>query len=87
MAVKLIKCVLDLLTSCFKSGSQVKLATMKDNACIQYALLRQTKLRELWKAFFMIINCQHIFKEPLVSEIVNESLFEGIVEEMFATTG
>ena len=52
-----------------------------------YAHARQTKLPQLWKDFFSAINCVHVTEEPLLMEIVNESIFEGIIKEIFVSAG
>ena len=49
----------------------------------QYAKLRAKDLPNLWKTFLTNIQCGHVTSEPLFMEIVNEILFEKLIEEMF----
>ena len=81
--------LLELLRSCVKTDSDgiKSLSTLKDKTCVRYALLRETSLPDLWKEFLSQIGCPHIIEEPLLMELVNESLFEGIVRETFASSG
>ena len=50
----------------------------------QYAKLRaKDLLPNLWKTFLTNIQCGHVTSEPLCMDIVNEILFEKLIEEMF----
>ena len=73
------------LRSCLQTND--KGITKKDKVCVEYALLRQTKLPDLWKSFLISIGCAEMHKEPLLMEVVNESIFEGIIKENFVLFG
>lgn len=79
--------LIELLRSCVRTGSEKSPTTMKDRTCVYYAHMRQTKLPQLWKDFLFAINCVHVAQEPLLMEIVNESIFEGIIKELFVSAG
>ena len=51
----------------------------------EYSKLRVKKLPQLLKEFLTNIKCSHVSTEPLLMEIVNETLFQKLIEEMFST--
>ena len=49
----------------------------------EYTQLRAKKLPQLWQKFFTDIQLSHVMTEPLFMKIVNEILFEKLIEAMF----
>ena len=51
---------------------------------VHYARLQAKDLPDhLWKTFLTNIKCSHVTSEPLFMEIVNEALFEKLIEAMY----
>ena len=55
----------------------------RERMWVQYAHLRTTALPSLWREFLEKIQCRHASTEPLFMELMNESLFEGLIKETF----
>lgn len=55
----------------------------REHMWVQYARLRAKDLPDLWKALLTNIKCSHVTSEPLFMEIVNEALFEKLIEATF----
>ena len=50
---------------------------------VHYTRLRAKDLPDLWKTFLTNTECSHVTSEPLFMEIVNEALFEKLIEAMY----
>lgn len=51
----------------------------------KYAHLRAEKLPAIWSEFLQKTGCGHVVNEPLVMELINESIFEKLIADMFTT--
>ena len=56
---------------------------LKENIWIEYAAIRANKLPELWNNFLASINCLNLGNDPLLTELINEQIFEGLLEKVF----
>ena len=57
----------------------------REHMWVEYARLRAEDLPGLWKKFLTDIKSSHVASEPLFMEIVNEAIFEKLIEETFKT--
>ena len=58
---------------------------LKENIWIEYAAISTNELPQLWKSLMVGINCPHLTKEPLLTELINEEIFEGLLNNTFKT--
>jgi len=56
---------------------------IKERIWTEYAAIRARKLPRIWSEFLSKVNCEHIASEPLLMEIINESIFQDLVLKMF----
>ena len=59
------------------------MSKLRENMCTQYARVRACTLPPLWKRFLLAINCEECCSEPLVMELVNESIVYSLVKATF----
>ena len=50
---------------------------------VQFGVLRQHKLPELWKSFLRAIGCDTASEEPLFMELVNEVVFRRMIKSRY----
>ena len=75
--------LLVLLRVPFHMDTPATMPKRRERMWVQYAKLRAKDLPDLWKTFLTNIKCSHVTSEPLFMEIVNEVLFEKLIEAMF----
>ena len=56
---------------------------LREKMWTQYACLRANTLPPLWKCFLAAINCEAYCSEPLLMELVNESIVEYLIKATF----
>ena len=56
---------------------------LKEKVWIQYVEIRANKLPVLWNTFLSSISCPHLASEPLLTELINEQIMEGLLTDMF----
>ena len=55
----------------------------KERMWMDYAALRANVLPKVWSNFLTSVNCPHLVNEPLLAELINEEIFEGMIIEMY----
>lgn len=76
----------DELLKTLKSIMETSLSTMpklRENMWMQYARVRACTLPPLWKRFLQTINFEECCSEPLVMELVNESILDSLIKATF----
>ena len=56
---------------------------IKEKIWKEYVAIRANKLPAMWNEFLSKINCVHITSEPLLMEIINETIFQDLLLKMF----
>lgn len=77
---------MDLLTSLksvFQCSKPTTVPKIKERIWIQYAEIRANKLPVVWNAFLTSISRTHLGSEPLLTELINEQLMEGLMIDTF----
>ena len=59
------------------------MAKLRENMWTRYARVRANKLPSLWKEFLLNIDCEECCSEPLLMELVNESIVDCLIRETF----
>ena len=59
------------------------MAKLRENMWTQYARVRANTLPPLWKKFLLSIGCEECCGEPLLIELINESIVDCFIEENF----
>ena len=77
--------LLTLLNCPIQVDRAATMTMRRERMWAEYAQLRAQKLPELWLKFFTNIQLSHVMTEPLFMELVNETLFEKLIETMFTT--
>lgn len=75
--------LLGLLRSPLEIKEPVTMARRREKMWTAYLLLREKKLPPLWKEFFDAIKCSHVNAEPLFMALMSDSLFDGMIKDMF----
>ena len=75
--------LIDTLNSTLEMKEPAIVQKLKENIWIEYAAIRANKLPELWNNFLASINCSNLGNDPLLTELVNEQIFEGLLEKVF----
>ena len=70
--------LLTLLKSTLESSKPTALSQRRERLWITFCKLRAERLPTLWKEFLQDICCNSSIKEPLFTEIVNETLLEDM---------
>ena len=76
----------DLLTnlkSTFQCSKPATVPKLKEKVWIQYVEIRANKLPVLWNTFLSSISCPHLAREPLLTELINEQIMEGLLTDTF----
>ncbi len=73
------------LRSSLELKSPATMAKRRELLWSRYACMRAKTLPVLWEDFYKKISCDHIKTEPLVMELVNETILEQLITEMFPT--
>lgn len=76
--------LLSLLRSPLEMATPATMAKRRERMWSEYARLRAKELPKVWNGFLTNIKCSHVGTEPLLMEIVNETLFEELIEDMFS---
>ena len=59
------------------------MAKLRENMWTQYACVRANTLPSLWKKFLLSIGCEECCGEPLLMELINESIVDCFIKETF----
>lgn len=75
------------LITALKSALEIKqptaLSKRRELLWARYACMRTKKLPILWEAFLQKIGCSQVNSEPLVMELVNETILEELISDTF----
>ena len=72
--------LLSLLRTPLCLDTPVAMPKRREHMWVEYARLRAEDLPVLWKKFLTDITSSHVVSEPLFMEIMNEAIFEKLIE-------
>ena len=75
--------LLETIGSALEKDPNSPLSAQKEKMWVQFGVLRQHKLPELWKSFLRAIGCDAVAEEPLFMELVNEVVFERMIKSRY----
>ena len=70
------------LKSTFQYGKPATVPKLKEKIWMQYMEIRAKKLPVLWNMFLSSISCPHLTGEPLLTELINEQIMEGLLADI-----
>ena len=73
----------EALKSIMETSQPSTMAKLRENIWTQYAHVRANTLPPLWRKFLSSIGCEECCSEPLLMEIVNESIVDCLIKETF----
>ena len=71
------------LKSTFQCSKPATVPKLKEKVWIQYVEIRANKLPVLWNMFLSSISCPHLASEPLLTELINKQIMEGLLTDTF----
>ena len=81
--IKFTKELHETLKSIMETSQPSTMAKLRENMWTQYARVRANMLPPLWKKFLSSIGCEECCGEPLLMELINESIVDCFIEENF----
>ena len=78
--IKFTKELHEVLKSIMEASQPSTMAKLRENMWTQYARVRANKLPSLWKEFLLNIDCEECCSEPLLMELVNESIVDCLID-------
>ena len=73
------------MCSLVEQKEPMTMAKQKERMWIQYAYHRATTFPEMWRNFLQQIDCQAFLEEPMLLELINETLIEKYHSEKICT--
>ena len=77
------KKLLEKLKSAMQVTKPGTVSKAKEKMWMEYAALRTNVLPYVWSYFLTSVNCPHLVSEPLLAELINEEIFEGMITDMY----
>ena len=74
------------MCSLVEQKEPMTMAKQKERMWIQYAYHRATTFPEMWRNLLQQIDCQAFLEEPMLLELINETLIENIIQKKFVLT-
>ena len=71
------------LCSLLNFEEPITMVKLQERMWIQYAHQRATLLPKLWHEFLQQVNCPACLEEPMLAELVNETVLEQIIKQSF----
>ena len=71
------------LNSIMETTQPSTMVKLRENMWMKYASVRANKLPPLWRRFLTDINCEAHCNEPLLAELVNETILDSLINTTF----